>query len=1235
MKLRNYLLYSLCAILIFLFGKLTEENILFPRFNKSYVQRFQKIFSTKEKDLNKIMNEVAVFLDSTKHIRANDFILSKHIDLLERQGLAVFVYENDSLKLWSDNSVPISVSFQKSLADSSFVYLKNAWYVPRTVVHGKFKLVGLILIKHAYLYENKYLSSSFQKDFNASASVKIISVKSHTSFPIVDCHKKYLFSLIFDQDTHQLLYQVYIPSLSYFLFLIFSLWFIYKIICEIKNSKERNLAVFDTFVLISCTKLLLSYYQVPAVFYSLEIFKAQYFATNEVTSLGDLLLWSIIVLASILIFYKSYTFKDLGGANKWIIRGKIILRLLVVIVFFNALFFLLKSLILNSTISFEANKLLQFDTYSFFGYIIIILLITSFTLYFNKIIAAYRQYVSFKEFITIFLSLTTLVALVYLLDNNSIPLFATFFLILLGSSMLYIQFKIKSTYSYSALIYIVFCYSLYTVYIVTNYTSIRNYGQKKILAYSLSSERDHVAEYILTNLDEKIQNDSTLLTLISRKEIDLNRIYDYLKKVYLEGYFERYDLEQITICSPKDSVLLDSPESGNPNCYHFFHNLINEKGSKIEESNFYYVDNKNGRINYLGWFEYHPKNQKEPVSIFIDLNSQPVNTENLGYPELLLDKRFLQFAKYSDYSYAKYYKGQLISQFGKYNYNLTSKSYNATNEEYTKLKLNGQEHLIYRPNKESLIILSSPAPNLLDISVFFSYTFLVYFLIVTVVILIIKLPLATTILEPNFKNKIQFSLMSMLFISLILIGSGTLFFNKRQYLKKHYEIISEKLQSINNQLSQEFDRDSRIDDQWKKYPYGSLNNLLINTSNTFYIDINLYNPEGNLIATSRPEIFEKGLIGTKMNARAYTSMVNDMKAEVIHNEKIGDLDYISAYIPLKNKNNELLAYINLPYFTRQEELTREVSTMVVAAVNIYVLLLLITFLIVVFISRRITTPLRLIQMKFSEIKLGQQYEKIEYPINDEIGGLVNEYNRMVSELEKSVEMLAKSERESAWREMAKQIAHEIKNPLTPMKLSVQHLQRAWQDKNEKFGSYLDRICKTLIEEIENLSSIATEFSNFAKMPKAVNEPMDLITKLNNVVNLFSDDNVIFNVHLNSIEEAVIFADKEQVSRVFINLIKNAIQSVEKDTTPIIDITLMKNKEWISVHVKDNGKGIPEEMREKLFRPNFTTKTSGMGLGLAIVKSIVEGAGGSVTYETEIDKGTTFIVFFPAYHETQE
>jgi signal transduction histidine kinase len=199
-----------------------------------------------------------------------------------------------------------------------------------------------------------------------------------------------------------------------------------------------------------------------------------------------------------------------------------------------------------------------------------------------------------------------------------------------------------------------------------------------------------------------------------------------------------------------------------------------------------------------------------------------------------------------------------------------------------------------------------------------------------------------------------------------------------------------------------------------------------------------------------------------------------------------------------------------------------------------------------------------------------------------------------------------------------------------MKLSVQHLQRAWMDKNERFDEYLDRISKTLIDEIDNLSAIATEFSNFAKMPAAMNQQLDLISKINNAVSLFANDDVEFQVNLNGNLEITIYADKEQISRVLINLFKNAVQSVAKGIKPLILINVRTDDNNTIIEVTDNGKGIPKEMQEKLFRPNFTTKTSGMGLGLAIVKNIIESSGGFITYKTREGQGTTFMVTLPLY-----
>lgn len=372
-----------------------------------------------------------------------------------------------------------------------------------------------------------------------------------------------------------------------------------------------------------------------------------------------------------------------------------------------------------------------------------------------------------------------------------------------------------------------------------------------------------------------------------------------------------------------------------------------------------------------------------------------------------------------------------------------------------------------------------------------------------------------------------------------------------------------------------------------------------------------------------------------MNNDAYREMVINKKGKFIHKETIGELSYYSAYVPFINDENKLLAYINLPYFTKQSALKKEIYTVVMAVVNVYFFLILISVIVAIFVSNNITRPLQLIQERFRAIDLVKQNEPIEYTSHDEIGSLIKEYNRMVSELSENAEKLAKSERESAWREMAKQIAHEIKNPLTPMKLSVQYLQKAWKDEIPDFDKRLEKFSNSLISQINNLSRIATEFSNFAKMPRARNEKVNIIERLNDSVNLLENtENVTFIKKFGNFNELYVLADREQLLIVFSNLIQNGIQAVPKDRSAKIEIELDKKENLIQVVIKDNGSGISDEVKDKMFQPNFTTKSSGMGLGLAIVKNIVENADGKIWYETVLQQGTSFFITFPEYKHNE-
>jgi nitrogen fixation/metabolism regulation signal transduction histidine kinase len=313
----------------------------------------------------------------------------------------------------------------------------------------------------------------------------------------------------------------------------------------------------------------------------------------------------------------------------------------------------------------------------------------------------------------------------------------------------------------------------------------------------------------------------------------------------------------------------------------------------------------------------------------------------------------------------------------------------------------------------------------------------------------------------------------------------------------------------------------------------------------------------------------------------------------------------------------------------QSVLAKEISNMIVAVINFTLLLIVIAMSLAVFISGRLTAPLAVLSSRLASVELGKKSEHLTYKGNDEVGELVKQYNSMVDELDQSAKKLANSEREYAWREMAKQIAHEIKNPLTPMKLNIQQLFKSWTDGVPGFEKKLERFTKNQIEYIDSLSSIASAFSSFAKIPEANPVDVDLLEQIRTTLELFKNsNNISFRVGSPHTEKIVIRADKEQINSIFSNLIKNAIQSIPPGKEGIIKVHLEKENEKVLVSVSDNGSGIPESLRGKMFTPNFTTKSSGTGLGLSIVKRYVENAGGRIWFESETDKGTLFFIEFP-------
>ncbi|MGB1038620.1 MAG: ATP-binding protein, partial [Bacteroidia bacterium] len=431
-----------------------------------------------------------------------------------------------------------------------------------------------------------------------------------------------------------------------------------------------------------------------------------------------------------------------------------------------------------------------------------------------------------------------------------------------------------------------------------------------------------------------------------------------------------------------------------------------------------------------------------------------------------------------------------------------------------------------------------------------------------------------------------------------------------------------KIKSISIQMQNKVDLEQKLGNDEQR-------TLILNEeSSTYNVDINLYDKSGKLLSSTKPYLTEEQILSSYMNPKAYSRLLLNKSSQLLIQEELEGSKYLSAYIPLFDEKNDVIGYVNTPFFAKNEQLNKQISNLVVNILNIYFLLLLGGIFLAYIISHQISKPLVLIREKIASTVLQGQNELISYTRDDEIGQLIKQYNKMVLELEESANQMAESEREGAWREMAKQVAHEIKNPLTPMKLSIQHLQRAYDaGPSEKLNVLFAKTSKLLVEQINSLSTMASEFSNFAQMPEDKIERFDVSEVLNGTVELFKrSENTEITSNID--DHKFIIADPEQIRRVFNNLIKNAIQAIPEDRKGMISVKLVSSDSSVHISVADNGKGIPKENYKKVFVPNFSTKNSGMGLGLAICRKIIDTAKGSISFESKINEGTTFNIKLP-------
>jgi signal transduction histidine kinase len=476
----------------------------------------------------------------------------------------------------------------------------------------------------------------------------------------------------------------------------------------------------------------------------------------------------------------------------------------------------------------------------------------------------------------------------------------------------------------------------------------------------------------------------------------------------------------------------------------------------------------------------------------------------------------------------------------------------------------------------------------------------------------------------SLRIRIFLSMILLILLASILIATVTIYQYKEQTTEYNEGRLDRKEQSVKASINYWFKTGNTFALEPVNLPY-IFKDKIYEISDIENLEINIYYLEGKLAISSHTG-FTKRESPSVLNDSIINHITKDFSHRlVLTREQDGDT-YQSSYSLLIDNKFKPIGILNLEYLQDNSQQDKDLEEFLVRMGLVYALMFVLAIGLAFFISSYITRNIKAITDKMQQTSLDERNEKIYLKdASSEIFTLVNAYNAMIDKLEKSAVLLAKGEREQAWREMAKQVAHEIKNPLTPMRLTVQSFQRKFDPSDPHIHEKLNEFSKTLIQQIDIMSEIASAFSNFAKMPSQNREELNVVEVVKNALDIFTEDYILYTPKQPNIKAQL---DKTQLIRVVTNLVKNATQALEEIPNPKIEVTVFEENNNVIININDNGPGILEEDKIKIFEPKFTTKKSGMGLGLPMVKNIVEAYGGSITFTTELKEGTTFTIILP-------
>lgn len=1152
-----------------------------------------------------------------------------------------YIFDHGELRYWHNAQLP-TPSLTASKIRTPIHTASNGCYYTCRRDTGNLTIVALLRIRSTFPYDNDYLTDSYHPSLGLPQAAGLATCHTDSGVDVCGPDGAYLFSVtkVWERMT-----PLWMSALAVGLLIVIFvalLWSVRCVIVEMARRGRITVGLTVAFGLILAVYGLMLALGTPAGLDDYKIFSILVFSYDWwAPTLWHLTLLAVCTLHWGYLFFRIVDSEvgqtdfitDGRTACNWPLWAWLVAHMLVALLAFVAVNGFIELIVRHSQgLTFYAGEV-DLSAASVAKVVIIGMAFMAFTLIEERVAVAFAVGANWKTGLCYLAVASGIAAIVgnFAYDAHGA-------IIGLGFAIFGVVFYLMKKSSpdsmrFSHFVWIVMLTSGCALVRTTQLNESKEQACRQLMASNLSSqmmrEDDPIAEQLLPQIHDALVGDSTLRALMSAQTLSHDQIYTYVRNRFFNGYFSRYDM-QVIPCRGTGSTIQMTNNGDIADCVVYFDQLVDAHGRRLPRApHFYCLDDGDGRPCYIGHLIYDkeaPRPADSPNRLYIQIILK-TTSQAVGYPELLTNKRdHLGENQMKGYSYAKYVGTQLAFHSGAFEYPVNVR----LNAEHQPIMPSDKtySHLMETPSEGQTIVVSYPRLSIPNILTSFSYIFLILLVVSALVVVAASGSRRTFIGRMSISERIHAGLVFFItaFFAVICIVSG--YQAVGEYEEDSKSHLSAAMSAYTMSLGDELYDYAPQELRPSSVTSSEIDYLLQRTSNSTGVDAHLYDTHGQLLGTSRRELFLSGIAAPLMNSEALAILRQGETNEAFVEEHIGSMIHYASYSPLHNSEGEVLGYIGVPFFNDVKAMRAQVISSIVPISSSLMFIIILSIVASYLIARGITRPLVELRDVLKRVNLNSDDVKLNYPYDDEVGQVVAAYNRMTDKLGEQAEKLAATERESTWREMARQIAHEIKNPLTPMKLSVQYLLKVWDMRRENFEPMLRKTSQTLIEQMDQLASVASQFSGIAKMKQAEPVRMDLAAKISATATLFGRTDEAEITYAGPQEGIFVKADPDLLTSVFNNLIKNAQQSASDGRRVNISVSLEADGDHVTVAVADNGDGIRPEVRDKIFRPNFTTKSTGMGLGLAITKTIVDNTGGTITFETTEGQGTTFRVELP-------